>query len=298
MANSFYSARSYQTRSVSKRLRRFFLYATILSFCAFYLMPLVVMVATTFKTAEELRTGNLLSLPQGLGFQSWVSAWRDACVGVDCPGIRVFYVNTLLITVPATILSVLIGAVNGFALTKFRFRGHKLVFGLIMFGCFMPYQSVLIPIAIALGSFKLSGALTGLVIIHVIYGTAFTTLFFRNYYVTVPQEIVKAAQVDGAEFWTIFLYIFLPLSTPMLVVSAIWQFTSIWNDFLFGSTFTYGLNAPIMVAVNNIVNTTMGEKPYNVQMASALLAAAPTILIYVFAGKYFLRGLMSGAIKG
>ncbi|MBA1144688.1 carbohydrate ABC transporter permease [Mesorhizobium neociceri] len=283
---------------LSRLLGRIFIYGILILFAFYYLMPLFVMIVTSLKDMSEIREGNLISLPRNPTLEPWRVAWMEACVGVDCPGIRGFYANTFLMVLPAVTVSTLLGSLNGFALTKFNFPGHRLVFGLIMFGCFTPYQAILIPMATVLGKLGLSGSLWGLILIHVIYGLPFTTLFFRNYYVSIPQDLVKAARVDGAGFFRIFYHILLPISAPIAIVSVIWQFTNIWNDFLFGASFTYGRNAPIMVALNNIVNTSTGERPYNVQMAAAIMAALPTLIIYVFAGRYFIRGLVAGSVKG
>jgi glucose/mannose transport system permease protein len=277
---------------------RLFIYACLGAFLLYYLMPLFVMIVTSLKGLPEIRTGNLLALPLAPSFDAWRIAWQEACVGVDCVGIRGFYLNTFIIVVPAVVISTMLGAINGFALTKFSFRGHRLIFGLIMFGSFIPHQAILLPMARTLGILGLSGSLAGLILVHTIYGLPFTTLFFRNYYVSVPQDLVKAARIDGAGFFRIFVSIMLPISAPIITVSVIWQFTNIWNDFLFGSSFTYGSTAPIMVALNNIVNTSTGERPYNVHMAAAILAALPTLAIYFFAGKYFVRGLVAGSVKG
>ncbi|WP_245490599.1 carbohydrate ABC transporter permease [Mesorhizobium sp. M7A.F.Ca.US.011.01.1.1] len=262
------------------------------------LIPLVVMIFTSFKTLPEIHSGNIFIPPSTPYPGAWSQAWSQACVGVECPGLRRFYLNTFLIVVPAVILSTLIGALNGYALTKFDFPAKNVIFGVILFGCFTPYQAVLIPAAKTLSIIGLSGSIGGLILIHTIYGLPFTTMFFRNYYVTVPSELVKAAKIDGAGFFLIFAYILIPISGPMIVVVVIWQFTSIWNDFLLGSSFTFGLNAPIMVAVNNIVNTGTGDRPYNLHMAVAIIAAIPTLTVYILAGKYFVRGLMAGSVKG
>jgi glucose/mannose transport system permease protein len=187
---------------------------------------------------------------------------------------------------------------NGYTLTKWRFKGANGLFGLMLFGCFLPLQAVLLPIARTLGVLHLAGSLYGLILVHSVYGIAFTTLFFRNYFVSLPDELTKAALVDGAGFFRIFWSIMLPASIPIIVVSCIWQFTQIWNDFLFGVSFTAGRNAPITVALNNIVNVTMGRKQYNVDMASAMIAGLPTLLVYIVAGRYFVRGLTAGAVKG
>jgi glucose/mannose transport system permease protein len=290
--------RTSRGNNFGKILGRIFIYGILILFALYYLMPLFVMVVTSLKSMAEIRGGNLIALPQAPTFEPWRVAWMEACVGVECPGIRGFYANTFFMVIPAVTISTILGAINGFALTKFAFRGHRLIFGLIMFGCFTPYQAILIPMATVLGKLGLSGSLWGLVLIHVVYGLPFTTLYFRNYYVSIPQDLVKAARVDGAGFFRTFWYIMLPISGPIAIVSVIWQFTNIWNDFLFGASFTYGADAPIMVALNNIVNTSTGERPYNVQMAAAILAALPTLVIYVLAGRYFVRGLVAGSVKG
>ena len=199
---------------------------------------------------------------------------------------------------PAVVISTLIGAINGYAVAQWRFRGANLIFALILFGCFIPFQVVLLPMARLLGLMGLAGSIPGLIMVHVIYGIGFTTLFFRNYYVTIPIELVKAAKVDGASFFRIFFSVFLPLSLPIIVVTVIWQFTQIWNDFLFGVSFSEAGTQPITVALNNIVNSTTGVKEYNVDMASAIIAALPTLAVYVIAGKYFIRGLTAGSVKG
>lgn len=277
---------------------RVIVYGVLAFFVAFYLLPLVVMLLTSFKTMDDIRSGTILSLPAPFTLEAWQTAWSSACVGVECVGVRGFYVNTILMCLPAVIISTLVGALNGYALTQFRFPAQKFIFGLILLGAFTPYQAVLIPLAKTLGKFNLTGSLVGLSIVHTIYGIPFTTAFARSFFLSLPPELTKAARIDGAGFFQIFWRIMLPISLPILVVSVIYQFTNIWNDFLFGASLTYGKEAPIMVALNNIVNTSTGEKPYNVHMAAALLAAIPTLLIYLFAGKYFIRGLAVGSVKG
>jgi glucose/mannose transport system permease protein len=200
--------------------------------------------------------------------------------------------------VPAVFFSVSLGALNGYVLTKWRFRGDNVVFALILFGCFIPFQIVLIPMAKLLGTIGLAGSVPGLVFVHVTYGTAFTTLFFRNYFVSIPNELIKAARVDGAGFWPILLRILLPISWPIIMVAVIFQFTGVWNDFLFGIAFSAGPGQPVTIALNNLVNTTTGTKAYNEDMAAAIITALPTIIVYVFSGRYFVRGLMAGSVKG
>ena len=282
----------------TSRLGRLIVYGLLFAVCLYYLLPLFVMISTSLKGLDEIRSGNLLSLPAEPTFAPWLKAWGTACTGLSCDGLSGYFWNSMSFTVPAVLISTMIGAVNGYVLTMWRFRGSDLLFGLLMMGCFIPFQVVLLPMARTLGELGIANSVAGLVFVHVVYGLAFTTLFFRNYYVTIPDELVKAAKIDGAGFWLIFRRIILPLSAPILVVSVIWQFTQVWNDFLFGVVFSSGDRQPITVALNNLVNTTTGVKEYNVDMAAAIIAALPTLFVYMVAGKYFVRGLTAGAVKG
>ena len=277
---------------------RILLWAILILFALFYLAPLYVMIATSLKSVEEIRTGNLLAFPQDPSFAAWAKAWSSACVGVECTGIGRFFFNSVKMVIPAVLISTLIGALNGYVLTKWTFKGANIVFALILFGCFIPFQIVLIPMARTLGLLGIASSTPGLILVHVVYGLCFTTLYFRNFYAAFPTDLVKAAKIDGAGFFTIFWRIMLPNSLPILVVTVIWQFTNIWNDFLFGASFAAGGAAPITVALNNIVNTSTGVKEYNVDMASAMMTALPTLLVYILAGQYFVRGMMAGAVKG
>ena len=277
---------------------RVMIYLILFFFALIYLAPLYVMFTTSLKDIEEIRSGNLMALPVNPTFYAWTKAWSSACTGSECKGLAPYFWNSVRIVFPAVIISTIIGAFNGYSLAKWRFKGSELLFGALLFGCFIPFQVILLPMAKLLGSLGLANTVTGLVLVHVIYGVAFTTLFFRNYYVGIPTELVKAAKLDGAGFYNIFRHIFLPLSTPIFVVTIIWQFTQIWNDFLFGVVYSGSGTQPITVALNNLVNTSVGGKEYNVDMAAAIIAALPTLVVYVIAGKYFVRGLTAGAVKG
>jgi len=283
---------------VPEKAARWAVYAAAILFCLYYLLPLFVMIATSLKPLEEIRAGNLLALPVDPSFEAWAKAWSSACTGVRCEGLRGYFWNSVSMAVPAVLISTLIGAFNGYVLAMWRFRGSDALFALLLIGCFIPFQVVLLPMATTLGYLGLATSITGLVFVHVVYGLAFTTLFFRNYYVAIPDELVKAARIDGAGFFRIFRRIILPLSAPIIAVTVIWQFTQVWNDFLFGVVFSSGERQPITVALNNLVNTSTGVKEYNVDMAAAIIAALPTLFVYVVAGKYFIRGLTAGAVKG
>lgn len=294
-----FSATRARTQSpLGKIALRWLLYLILAVFAVYYLLPLFVMITTSLKSLEEIRTGDLVALPREVTFEAWKTAWSGACTGIQCEGVQPFFWNSVLIAVPGVLISTLLGAMNGYVIAQWRFRGANTIFALMLFGCFIPFQVVLLPMARLLGLMGIAGTIPGLVFVHVIYGLGFTTLFFRNYYVTIPSELTKAAKVDGAGFFRIFWSIFLPLSLPIIVVTVIWQFTQIWNDFLFGVSFSQSGTQPITVALNNIVNSTTGVKEYNVDMAAAIIAGLPTLLVYVVAGKYFIRGLTAGSVKG
>jgi len=280
------------------KVSRIFIYLILIIFAIYYLLPLYVMLVNSLKPLEEIRGGGMLNLPIVWSLDSWRSAWSSAQIGVDPSGLRPYFWNSISMVVPAVLLSTILGSLNGYVLTKWQFKGHGIVFGLLLLSCFIPFQIVLIPMAKLLGVFSLAGTTAGLVLVHLVYGVGFTTLFFRNYYSAFPTEIVKAAQIDGAGFFRIFWRILLPSSGPIIVVTVIWQFTNIWNDFLFGASFADFDSIPMTVALNNLVNSSTGVKEYNVHFAGAILAALPTLVVYIVSGRYFVRGLMAGAVKG
>ena len=280
------------------RVSRAFVYFILCLAALYALAPMWVMLATSVKSLDEIREGSLVAAPSAVTMAPWFKAWSTACTGVRCEGLKPFFFNSLVMTIPAVLISTFIGALNGYVLTHWRFRGSEFLFTALLVGCFIPFQVVLLPMARLLGMVGLSDSVFGLIFVHVVYGLAFTTLFFRNYYVGVPGELIKAARVDGAGFFTIFWRILMPISAPIFVVCIIWQFTQIWNDFLFGVVFAGSDSQPVTVALNNLVRTSTGVKEYNVDMAAAIIAALPTLLVYIVAGKYFVRGLTAGAVKG
>ena len=277
---------------------RVVVYAALILFALYFLFPLYVMLSTSFKSLDQIHSGTMLSLPTSPTFAPWIKAWSEACTGVRCDGMQPFFMNSVKMVIPAVLISSIIGAFNGYVLTHWRFRGADALFTMLLVGCFIPFQAILLPMARLEGFFGLSNTIGGLVLVHVVYGIAFTTMFFRNFYVSVPAELVKAARIDGAGFFMIFTRIMMPISLPIFMVCLIWQFTQIWNDFLFGIVFSGVDSMPITVALNNLVNTSTGVKEYNVDMAGAIIAALPTLLVYVIAGRYFVRGLTAGAVKG
>jgi glucose/mannose transport system permease protein len=285
-------------RFTSAGIARVVLYAILILFCLYYLLPLYVMVANSLKPLAEITAGGMMALPKAWTLEPWSKAWSEAQVGVNATGLKPYFINSFLMVVPAVALSTILGALNGYVLTKWTFRGATVVFGLMLFGCFIPFQMVLIPMARMLGLMGLAGTVPGLVFVHLVYGIGFSTLYFRNYYAAFPNELVRAAQIDGAGFFTIFRRILLPSSGPIAVVCIIWQFTNIWNDFLFGASFSDFDSQPMTVALNNLVQSSTGVKEYNVHFAGAIMAALPTLFVYIVAGRYFVRGLMAGSVKG
>jgi len=285
-------------RGRSRSWQRWLLWAMLIGFATLFLAPLYVMVVTSLKSMDEVRAGTLLALPHALDASSWGKAWSTACTGADCQGLRPFFWNSVMIVLPAVLMSTVLGGVNGYVLSKWRFRGSETMFAMLLFGVFMPLQVVLLPMSQILGWLGIASSVWGLILVHLLCGLPGTTLFFRNYYAALPDELIKAAMLDGAGFWGIFVRIVLPLSTPIIVVCLIWQFTQIWNDFLFGVVFSGADSKPVTVALNNLANTTSSVKEYNVDMAAALIAGLPTLFVYIVAGRYFVRGLTAGAVKG
>jgi glucose/mannose transport system permease protein len=292
------SAATQDTAIRTGRVTRTFIYLVLLLFALFYLLPFFVMLVNSLKPLSEITGGNMMALPQEWTVAPWLSAWSTAQIGVEPTGLKPYFLNSILMVAPAVIISTILGALNGYVLTKWRFRGDTILFGLMLFACFIPFQIVLIPMARMLGLMGLAGSTPGLVLVHVVYGLGFTTLYFRNYYSAFPTELVRAAMIDGAGFFRIFWRIMLPSSGPIIVVSVIWQFTNIWNDFLFGASFADLDSMPMTVALNNLVNSSTGVKEYNLHFAGAILAALPTLVVYIVAGRYFVRGLMAGSVKG
>ncbi|MFO6418717.1 carbohydrate ABC transporter permease [Hylemonella sp. W303a] len=279
-------------------LSRALIYASLGLGALLFLAPLYVMLVTSLKDAEQIRAGNLLALPTSLNWESWTLAWSTACTGAQCSGLQPYFWNSVLMAVPAVLLSTAWGAINGYVLSLWKFKGSDTLFALLLFGVFMPFQVVLLPMSQVLGWLGLSSSVGGLILVHMLAGLPSTTLFFRNYYAAVPPELLRAARIDGAGFWMIFWRIILPMSTPIVMVTLIWQFTQVWNDFLFGVAFTGADSKPVTVGLNNLANTSSSVKAYNVDMAAALIAGLPTMLVYVLAGRYFVRGLTAGAVKG
>ncbi len=283
-----------------KRLSRgnIILYSTLFVVCVYYILPLWVMVMTSLKGMPEIRMGNIFAPPVDIEFQPWVKAWAEACTGLNCDGLSRGFGNSVRILIPSVILSIAVASVNGYALINWRFKGSDVFFTILIFGSFIPYQVMLYPIVILLREAGIYGTLWGLVLVHTVFGMPILTLLFRNYFSSIPEELFKAARVDGAGFWGIYFRIMLPMSLPIFVVAIILQVTGIWNDFLFGVVFTKPDLYPMTVQLNNIVNSVQGVKEYNVNMAATLLTGLVPLIVYFVSGKLFVRGIAAGAVKG
>ena len=293
-AADYAAARAANRRFVIGRVA---VYGFLGAFALLYLLPLVIVVLNSFREGPEIAQNGLIGLPQHYSFKAWPAAWATHCVSGACEGVRHNFLNSLIMTIPATIISTLAGAVNGYILSKWRFPGSEWVFACILLGVFMPGQIALLPWAYILGTLHLSNNVLGLVLVHVVQGLSFTTLFCRNFYVSIPDDLIKAARIDGAGFWRIFFKIVAPISPPILIVTTIWQFTGIWNEFLFGVVFTGGRQQPITSALVALSLGQFNAKAYDVLSAAVLIGALPPLLIYFFGGKYFVRGLTQGAVK-
>lgn len=283
------------------RWQRVLLYAILVASAMAFLLPVYVLLITGMKSFAEVSLQSMWDLPKGVHFESYAKAW----FGSEAEGFRglnVNFMNSVYLTLPATIISAMWGSINGYILAKWKFRGSEVLFPLLLFGMFIPYQSILIPLVqtlqkINIFGIRFYGTIPGLILAHVVYGIPITTLIFRNYYANIPTELVEASRIDGANIFSIYRYVLFPLSIPGFVVVMIWQFTSIWNDFLFAATITSNpATQPVTVGLNNLAGSYIVE--WNVQMAGALLTALPTLLVYIFLGRYFMRGLMAGSLKG
>jgi glucose/mannose transport system permease protein len=276
---------------------RILIYLVVALIAAAYLMPFVVVVLNSLRTNEEIAQTSMIGWPKQWAWSNYVIAWADFCVAQTCAGIRPYMLNSALVTIPATIVSTLLGSIAGYAVSLWRFRGDRWIYGVVTLGIFLPQQMRLLPWTIVLRDIGLTNTLTGLVMIHTIQGLSFTTLFCRNYYVAIPQELIRAARIDGAGFYRIFWRIVLPLSPPILIVTVIWQFTHIWNEFLYGVTFTTGQQQPVTAALIALSAAVADIPQHGVQSAAVVIAALPTLLVYLFGGRYFVRGLTAGAVK-
>lgn len=274
------------------------LYIFLCSAALFFLLPLYVMLVTSLKSMDEIRLGNIFALPLAPTLDAWRAAWSEACTGAACEGVQGGFWNSVRIAVPSTVLPIALGALNGYALSFWRPRGANLLFGILLLGAFVPVQVMIYPLVRMMAGLGVFGSLPAIVLVHLVFGMPVLTLLFRNYYAALPQELFHAARIDGGGFWRIFWHVMLPLSVPMLVVAAIMQLTGVWNDYILGLVFAGRDNLPMTVQLNNVINTTTGIRLYNVNMAATILTALVPLAIYFLSGRWFVRGIAAGAVKG
>ncbi len=277
--------------------RRALLYLVLIVLAVLFLLPLVVVLLNSVRSSQEILGNSLIGWPQHLLLGNFALAWDRFCIAEQCVGLKPYMINSFELAIPATILSTALGALAGYAITLWRFPFDRTIFAIVTLGIFLPEQMKLLPWAIVLRDLDLTNSIAGLVLIHVIQGMSFTTLFCRNYYLGIPVDLLKAARIDGAGFFRTFWRIVLPLSPPILIVTVIFQFTGIWNEFLFGVTFTSGINQPVTAALIALSASVNADPQYGVQSAAVLIAALPTLLIYLIGGRYFMTGLTAGAVK-
>ncbi len=283
--------------SRKRLLSRIVIYGLLTLFALVYVIPLFVVVFNSFRTLPEISAHGLIAFPQSFRLEAWPQAWGTFCIGGSCEGVQNYFWNSVKMVVPATIISTALGAMNGYILSKWKFPGSEIIFTCILLGVFMPGQIALLPWAFLLGKLGLANSVYGLILVHCIQGLSFTTLFCRNYYLSIPDDLIKAARIDGAGFWRIFYRIIIPLSPPILIVTVIWQFTGIWNEYLFGVVLNSGSNQPITAALVALSLNGTTVRTYDVMSAAVLIGALPPLLVYFLGGKYFVRGLTQGAIK-
>lgn len=285
-------------RARRRSAARLGVYAFLLSAALFFLAPLYIMVVTSLKSMDEIRLGQLFALPLEPSLAAWRTAWSEACTGVNCRGVSVGFWNSVAIVVPSTVLPILLGALNGYALSFWRPRGAEVLFAALMLGAFIPVQVMIYPLVKMLAAVGLFSSLSGIVTVHIIFSMPVMTLLFRNYYAGIPVELFKAARIDGGGFWRIFVQLMLPMSTPIVIVAAIMQVTGVWNDYILGLVFAGRDYLPMTVQLNNVINTTTGERLYNVNMAATILTSLVPLLVYFVSGRWFVRGIAAGAVKG
>jgi glucose/mannose transport system permease protein len=273
-------------------------YAFLLVSALFFVMPLYIMLVTSFKPMEEIQLGNIFAWPVSVTLEPWIAAWTSACTGVACDGIQGGFMNSVAIVIPSTIFPILLGALNGYALSFWRSRAASILFAILLIGAFIPAQVMIFPLVRILASVGLFSSLPGIVLIHIIFSMPVMTLLFRNYYLSIPQELFNAARIDGGGFVRIFVQLMLPMSTPMIIVAAIMQITGVWNDYLFGLVFAGREHLPMTVQLNNVINTTTGTRLYNVNMAATILTSLVPLTVYFVSGRWFVRGIAAGAVKG
>ena len=277
---------------------RFLVYGVLVVCALFFIFPLYIMIITSLKSLPEIRAGNIFLPTMSPSLDAWATAWDSACTGLYCEGIKVGFWNSVKITVPSTIVSIIVASLTGYSMANWPFKFSEVFFTILLLSSFIPYVVMIYPLVIITRWLGIYSTLPTVVLVHTIFGLPILTLLFRNYFASLPQELFKAARVDGAGYWGIFFRVYAPMSVPIFTVAVILQVTGIWNDFLFGVIYAGPTNYPMTVQLNNIVNSVQGGKAYNVDMAATILTGIVPLTIYFISGKYFVRGIAAGAVKG
>ncbi len=277
---------------------RFLIYSVLVLTSLYYLVPLYVMIITSLKDLDAIRYGNIFIPTAHPTFEPWVKAWSEACTGLKCTGLAPGFLNSVYITIPSVIVSITVASLSGYSLENWPFKFSEVFFTVLLVGSFIPYQVFLYPLVIITREMGIYSTLWAVIFVHTVFGLPILTLLFRNYFASLPEELFKAARVDGAGYWRIFAQVMAPMSVPIFTVAVILQVTGIWNDFLFGVIYAGPTNYPMTVQLNNIVNSLQGVKEYNVDMAATILTGLVPLTIYFVSGKYFVRGIAAGAVKG
>ena len=277
---------------------RVLIYTLLIVTSIYYLIPLYVMVITSLKDLDQIREGNIFIPTMKPTFDAWVKAWSAACTGLNCTGLAPGFWNSVFITIPSVVVSITVASISGYCLANWPFKLAEWCFTILLVGSFIPYQVFLYPLVIITREMGIYSTLYAVIFVHTVFGLPILTLLFRNYFASLPDELFKAARVDGAGYWRIFFQVLVPMSLPIFTVAVILQVTGIWNDFLFGVIYAGPTNYPMTVQLNNIVNSLQGVKEYNVEMAATILTGLVPLTIYFVSGKYFVRGIAAGAVKG
>jgi glucose/mannose transport system permease protein len=278
--------------------QRAVVYGVLIVCAIFFLFPLYIMIITSVKDIEAIRNGNIFVPTLHPTLDAWDKAWNSACTGLYCEGIKVGFWNSVKITVPSTIVSIAVASLTGYSLANWPFKMSEVFFAILLLSSFIPYIVMLYPLVLITKWLGIFSTLPAVILVHTIFGLPILTLLFRNYFASLPPELFKAARVDGAGYWRIFFQVYAPMSLPIFSVAVILQVTGIWNDFLFGVIYAGPTNYPMTVQLNNIVNSATGGKAYNVDMAATILTGLVPLSIYFLSGKYFVRGIAAGAVKG
>jgi glucose/mannose transport system permease protein len=272
-------------------------HAVLAVMAAIFWFPIVAVVSTSLKTVDEANETGILDLPAHPSLAAWSEAWGRACISGRCSGISVAFANSLEIVLPALVISMTLAAIAGFALSLRISRISDYLLKILLIGLFIPAQVVLIPMIVVERDLGLYGSKAGAILAHVVWAQPFLTMLFRNSFTSIPRSVIGAARLDGASFMHVLRYVVLPLSAPAIAVAAALQFTFLWNEFLLNLTLSGAGNEPLTVALSLLTSAQFDTQRYNVNMAAALIAVLPTLVVYLASGQVFVKGVTTGPRK-